>query len=272
MTKPAITKRSEKGLALTYAELDTNFQNLKDATFGVTDGTNSKDFDLNSRITFTAGTNITLGVDPTTGAITINANTTGNVQTGLANRIAFYPSNGNTIDDTALAYTYTPSSGPRSDIITLSADAGSFVIKAKNTGNAVTIGDSNGPIQIKPGPGSLSVPVYGGLYTIGLGLATQDIPAGNPHFTSGDLNVYANTNSVFFKYNGMLLITNHSTGSVSLWLLADTAPLKVSESGTGSTGTVTWTTILPSPGFLWTNNSGGSLSISFMLIATRATS
>ena len=36
MAKPAITKRAVKAAALTYAELDTNFQNLADATVTVT--------------------------------------------------------------------------------------------------------------------------------------------------------------------------------------------------------------------------------------------
>lgn len=36
MAKPAITKRVTKGSALTYSELDTNFQNLADATYSIT--------------------------------------------------------------------------------------------------------------------------------------------------------------------------------------------------------------------------------------------
>jgi hypothetical protein len=83
MTKPAITNRVTKGAALTYAELDTNFSNLQNATIGVTDGTNTHAFNLNDTITFTAGTNVTLGVNPSTGAITVSASggvTTGNIQ------------------------------------------------------------------------------------------------------------------------------------------------------------------------------------------------
>jgi hypothetical protein len=73
MTKPAITLRATKGLALDYTELDNNFTNLRDATLSVTDGTNTKAFNLNDTVTFTAGTNVTIGVNPTTGAITINS-------------------------------------------------------------------------------------------------------------------------------------------------------------------------------------------------------
>lgn len=52
MAKPVITFRNTKGAALTYTELDTNFQNLKDATLTFSDGANSLVADLNDTITF----------------------------------------------------------------------------------------------------------------------------------------------------------------------------------------------------------------------------
>jgi hypothetical protein len=60
MAKPAITFRNTKGSPLTYTELDTNFDNLQDATIGFTVGATNADIDLNSRLTVTAGSNITL--------------------------------------------------------------------------------------------------------------------------------------------------------------------------------------------------------------------
>jgi hypothetical protein len=60
MAKPAITFRSTKGSPLTYTELDTNFDNLQDATVGFTVGATNADIDLNSRLTVAAGSNITL--------------------------------------------------------------------------------------------------------------------------------------------------------------------------------------------------------------------
>ena len=78
MTKPVIKTRVSNGVALTYAELDTNFTNLRDATIGVSDGTNTHQFNLNDTIQFTAGSNVTLSVNPTTGAITIAAGNSGN--------------------------------------------------------------------------------------------------------------------------------------------------------------------------------------------------
>jgi hypothetical protein len=73
MTKPVIVTRSGKGSALTWTEGDTNLTNLRDATISVTDGTNTKALNLNDTLTFTAGTNVTLSVNATTGAVTINA-------------------------------------------------------------------------------------------------------------------------------------------------------------------------------------------------------
>ena len=46
MAKPAITKRVTKGSALTYAELDTNFDNLKDATVTLTAGSGGRLFQI----------------------------------------------------------------------------------------------------------------------------------------------------------------------------------------------------------------------------------
>jgi hypothetical protein len=75
MTKPAITKRAVKAAALTYAELDTNFQNLADATVTLTAGTGGTAVtaDLNGTITLVAGTNVTLTGNNTTKTITINS-------------------------------------------------------------------------------------------------------------------------------------------------------------------------------------------------------
>lgn len=75
MTKPVITKRTTKGSALTYSELDANFQNLQDATISLTAGSGGTQVtaDLNGNITLVAGTNITLTGDNTAKTITINS-------------------------------------------------------------------------------------------------------------------------------------------------------------------------------------------------------
>jgi hypothetical protein len=77
MAKPAITFRSVKGEALSYSELDTNFTNLKDATFGVTVGANTATIDLNSALTLVAGSNVSLSLNTSTDTLTIASTATG---------------------------------------------------------------------------------------------------------------------------------------------------------------------------------------------------
>jgi hypothetical protein len=105
MTKPVITSRTTKGLALTYAELDQNFQNLQDATIGVSDGTNTYNFNLNDVISIAGAGGATVGVNPSTGAITITSGN-GTVNLGAAGAIPYYPSAGTNLDDTGIKYEY----------------------------------------------------------------------------------------------------------------------------------------------------------------------
>jgi hypothetical protein len=73
MAKPTITTRAGKGAALTYAELDTNFSNIKDATISITGGTGGTAVtaDLNGNITLVAGTNVTITGNNSAKTITI---------------------------------------------------------------------------------------------------------------------------------------------------------------------------------------------------------
>jgi hypothetical protein len=75
MAKPAITLRSTKGAALTYAELDTNFTNVKDATITLTGGSGGTAVtaDLNGTITLVAGSNVTITGNNTAKTITITS-------------------------------------------------------------------------------------------------------------------------------------------------------------------------------------------------------
>lgn len=84
MAKPAVTFRNTKGSALTYTELDTNFQNLRDATIGFTVGSDNADIDLNSRLTVTAGSGISLTLNPSTDTLTIASTTTSNIFNTIA--------------------------------------------------------------------------------------------------------------------------------------------------------------------------------------------
>lgn len=69
MAKPSLTLRTTKGSALTFAEADANFTNLRDATISVTDGSTSTPIDLNGSIGFTAGSGIS--ITNSSGTLTI---------------------------------------------------------------------------------------------------------------------------------------------------------------------------------------------------------
>jgi hypothetical protein len=97
MAKPTIVTRAGKGSALTWTEGDSNVTNLRDATISVTDGTTTKALNLNDTLTFTAGTNVSLSVNGTTGAVTINASQPTSVAT-LTTPRAIY---GNSFDGSA---------------------------------------------------------------------------------------------------------------------------------------------------------------------------
>lgn len=73
MAKPEITFRNTLGSALTFTQLDTNFQNLRDATISVSDGSDTITLDLNDTLNITAGANISFGINPTTKTLTITA-------------------------------------------------------------------------------------------------------------------------------------------------------------------------------------------------------
>ena len=74
MAKPVITFRNIKAAALTYSELDTNFQNLRDATINFTDGSNTLSMDLNDIVTFDDNPqhNLKILVSEETGVISID--------------------------------------------------------------------------------------------------------------------------------------------------------------------------------------------------------
>ena len=82
MALPTIVTRTGKGSALSFAEADANFTNLRDAVISVTDGTTSTDLALNDTLTFTAGTGISLS--ESSGTLTIT-NTVSDTDTGILN-------------------------------------------------------------------------------------------------------------------------------------------------------------------------------------------
>lgn len=133
MPKPAITKRTTKASALTYSELDTNFQNLADATLALKAGTSGTSVvsDLNGVITLVAGTGITLAGDNTAKTLTITSdsaqNTFSNISVG-----------GNTLvaDSTSDTLVITTGAG-----MNITSSAGSDTINFAITTTSVTPGN-----------------------------------------------------------------------------------------------------------------------------------
>lgn len=87
MAKPVIVKRNTKGTHLTFTELDTNFQNLDDATIALRAGSAGVTVasDLNGTITLIAGGGIGLVGDNSAKTITITSTESQNLfQTVIA--------------------------------------------------------------------------------------------------------------------------------------------------------------------------------------------
>lgn len=255
MTKPAITKRETKGSALTYTELDTNFQNLADATLTVTDGTNSKALNLNDTLTFTAGSNITIGVNSSTGAVTITGSGSGSVNSGAANALAYYPSSGSTIDDARLTYSYNGTGG-----ITVDAVTDSLVLAA--SGLQLDAGGSSvNPVAV--------VINYGGIFTSAP--SSFSVTPGQPAFSTGTATTYANNDYVdFSEMSGMIMINRQdaSSGNVALWLCGGAGAVKLGDSHGDESGTITYNATGPGS-YRWVNNTGGTVIVSFFAVKTR---
>jgi hypothetical protein len=152
MAKPAITKRAVKAAALTYAELDTNFQNIVDATVTITAGTagTAVTADLNGNITLVAGTNVTITGNNSAKTVTINSTAAGSgtVSTGTVNRLAYYTATGDFVGSSQLA-TYSTTA-----MATLSAEptvGGILKLMSKNDRTSITLSDDvNGNITLSP--------------------------------------------------------------------------------------------------------------------------
>lgn len=261
MTKPVIVTQAGKAGPLTYTELDTNFTNLRDATFGVTDGTNSHDFDLNSRITFTAGSNITLAVNPSTGAITISSSGAGTINSGADGMLPYYSGAGTTLDDSYVKNSYD-SVGK---VTTLKCDSHDVDGALKLEASVITL---------KTGSSSVNTVVTYGLavgeYINAKGFISGASATYPSLETRGNVASYANNATVdFSNFSGMILVNRQDTsGNVALWLCGSGAALKLGDStGTAVSGTITHNSGIN--GYRWTNNTGGTITVAFASIKTR---
>lgn len=163
MTKPSITKRSVKGAALTYNELDANFQNLKDATISLTAGSGGTAVvsDLNGNITLVAGSNVTISGDNSAKTITIAASGGGSNNTfstiavsGQSNVVADSTSDTLTL---VAGSNITLTTNATTDTITIAATSGGITDIVQDTTpqlggdldtNGKTISDSSGRVTV----------------------------------------------------------------------------------------------------------------------------
>lgn len=144
MAKPSITKRTTKGAALTYAELDQNFDNLRDATLTLTAGSGGTAVtaDLNGTITIVAGTNVTITGDNTAKTITINSSGTGGATPAGSNQQIQYNNSGSFGASSGLVYdgTSIKVNGNLESVYSNGDEGGEIFLKKAATNTTITNG------------------------------------------------------------------------------------------------------------------------------------
>jgi hypothetical protein len=150
MAKPAITKYGVKGSPLTTSELDTNFQNLTDATVTLTAGSGGTAVtsDLNGTITLVAGSNITLTGDNTAKTITITSSSgSGTINSGTTGKLALYAGS-TTIDDSNISVSANILTASAGSDFKLSSDTTFVTIRNGSDGRVDIIPGGNGYLLI----------------------------------------------------------------------------------------------------------------------------
>ena len=220
MAKPSITKRSVKGAALTYAELDTNFDNLKDATLTLTAGSGGTQVisDLNGTITLVAGTGITLTGNNTAKTVTITGSGGGSID--IINDTT--PQLGGNLDTNG--YTIVSASDSivkiGDDTLRIGDGSGGVSILTQSNQNLTLRDPFTDPTALLLGAGGISA--YGDLTIVGTILKLTG---------SGGASTYVTTNSTS---QTLYLRTNGTSSSAVITVESGTnGDIQLSPNGTG---------------------------------------